>query len=224
MTLDDISPVPTRTQVVASRLRQLIQSGELPPGSVLLQTNLAQKFGVSTTPVREAFSVLMREGLVVQDAHRSVRVFQPSVEELMEIYEIRRQLEPFATELATSRATTRELDGLSAILDRLESASEQEAVELNGDFHAMIDRIAGRPRLAGILESLRATSASYLRIVVPDPGAEHAKHVLAQHRAIVEAMRNGNERQAAALIREHLDAIRLRLEEAVSPDRSHVVI
>ncbi len=215
MILDDISPAPTRTQVVAARLRQLIKSGDLPPGAVLLQASIAEMFSVSTTPVREAFSILMREGLVVQNAHRSVRVFQPSAAELMEIYEIRQQLEPFATKLATERSTPRDLDRLSTLLERLEVAPDQEAVEMNGQFHAQIDRIAGRPRLASILEALRASSASYLRIVVPDPDLENARHVLDEHRAILNAMRDRDAMRAADLVCAHLDGIRLRLERAV---------
>src|SRR5215218_5709527 len=97
--------LPTRAGLVAQRLRDMIESGELAPGAVLRQTEIAERFGVSTTPVREAFATLMREGVVRQDAHRSVMVFQPAADELAQIYEIRGALEPLATELAAKNIT-----------------------------------------------------------------------------------------------------------------------
>ena len=115
MTIDDTVRPPTRAGAVAEKLRRLIQSGEIAPGSRLRQNELAERFGVSTTPVREAFAELAREGIVRLDAHRGATVFQPSLDELIEIYEIRGALEPLATELAAARATDEELAELEAI-------------------------------------------------------------------------------------------------------------
>src|ERR1700747_1182118 len=95
--------IPTRAAAVADGIREMIRSGELPPGTHLRQTDFAERFGVSTTPVREAFVALAREGLVTQDAHRGVVVFRPSLQELDEIYEIRIALEPLATEIAAKQ-------------------------------------------------------------------------------------------------------------------------
>ena len=109
MTTEDSGSPPTRAGAVAEKLRRLIQSGEIAPGSRLRQNELAERFGVSTTPVREAFAELAREGIVRLDAHRGATVFRPSLDELIEIYEIRGALEPLATELAAARATDDEL-------------------------------------------------------------------------------------------------------------------
>jgi DNA-binding GntR family transcriptional regulator len=69
----------TRSEAVAGELRRMIQSGEFPPGARLRQAEIAARFGMSTTPVREAFMILAQEGIVRQDAHRGVVVFQPSL-------------------------------------------------------------------------------------------------------------------------------------------------
>src|SRR5213593_1234309 len=87
------SPVPppprTRAEAIAAELRRAILVGELAPGDRLRQAEMAERYGVSTTPVREAFTALAGEGLVRQDAHRGVVVFSPSVDEVSETYEIR---------------------------------------------------------------------------------------------------------------------------------------
>jgi DNA-binding GntR family transcriptional regulator len=70
----------------------MIQARELEPGQRLRQAEVAARFGVSTTPVREAFTALAQEGFVRQDAHRGVVVFEPSLEELTETFEIREVL------------------------------------------------------------------------------------------------------------------------------------
>src|SRR5437879_3251312 len=86
-------PPPTRAGAVAAHLRQLIMAGDLTPGTHLRQAEVAERFGVSTAPVREAFVILARQGLVRQDAHRGVVVFSPSRHELTEIYDLRKALE-----------------------------------------------------------------------------------------------------------------------------------
>src|SRR4051795_10337893 len=90
----------TRAEYVADELRRQIVSGELPPGARLRQIEIADRFKVSTTPVREAFTSLAREGFVRQDAHRGVEVFRPTQRDISENYEIRLVLEPMAAEHA----------------------------------------------------------------------------------------------------------------------------
>jgi DNA-binding GntR family transcriptional regulator len=74
----------TRADSVAAEFRHMILSGELPAGSRLRQVEVSERFGVSTTPVREAFLSLSREGLVRQDAHRGFTVLLPSRDDLRE--------------------------------------------------------------------------------------------------------------------------------------------
>jgi len=203
MTINELA-LPTRAGLVAERLRVMIQSGELPPGSVLRQNEIAERFGVSTTPVREAFAVLLRDGLVRQAAHRSVIVFQPSLEELAEIYEIRCVLEPYATEVAAKKITPEQHRELETIIEEMRKAKPQRYVELNRILHSRIYEIAGRPRLADIIESLRKTSASYINLFIQHQNADFHRTAHSQHEQIVEALGARRGKQAAKVMREHL--------------------
>jgi DNA-binding GntR family transcriptional regulator len=201
---NEVVTLATRAAFVAQRLRTMIQAGELPPGSVLTQTEIAKRFGVSTTPVREAFAVLVRDGLVQQDAHRSVRVFKPSLKELAEIYEIRGVLEPFATELAAKKIKPDELRELEALVDEMRTADPVRFVELNGVLHGRIYEIADRPRLAGIIESLRKTAANYVLLTTKHFDADYHHAVQSQHEQIVAALGAGRGKEAAKVVRQHM--------------------
>src|ERR1700753_2345247 len=128
----------TRAGAVTERLREMIKSGELPAGTHLRQAEFAQRFGVSTTPVREAFVALAREGLVTQDAHRGVVVFEPSIDELHDVYEIRIMLEPIATAIATKQISDDEIAALERIVTQMRKAKPARFVELNEELHSRI--------------------------------------------------------------------------------------
>jgi len=133
--------LPAVASGVAAELRRLIRSGELPAGTRLRQVDIAERFGVSTTPVREAFTSLAQEGLVIQDAHRGVVVFVPSRENLQENYEMRLVLEPLATELAAKAITPEELAELDALCDEIRKAIRKDlrnGKEVNPRFHRTI--------------------------------------------------------------------------------------
>ena len=204
MTIDDIAP--TRASAVADQLRKLIQSGEFPPGSRLRQNEVAARFGVSTTPVREAFTLLARDGIVRLDVHRGATVFQPSLDEFIEIYEIRMALEPLATELAAARATDEEIRDLKMIhLDMEKTGDPVRYVELNQIFHAKIYDMAGRPRLASMIEGLRKTAFNYIALTNPQPANKaYAAKVRAQHAEIFEAVQARQGKRAARVVKEHL--------------------
>ena len=86
----------TASEAVSERLRAEIQRGDLPPGTRLRQGEVAARFGVSTTPVREAFALLQAQGLVRIDPHRGAIVFLPTAKDAQELYEIRIALETLA--------------------------------------------------------------------------------------------------------------------------------
>lgn len=197
--------LPTRAGAVAERLRQMIKSGELPPGTHLRQADFAERLGVSTTPVREAFVALAREGLVRQDAHRGVVVFEPSVDELDEVYEIRMALEPFATELATKQLTDHDLIALGRIVEQMRAAKPKRYVELNSEFHTRIYDAAARPRLSEIIDGLRATSWNYISMNVGQYNEDYRHEVQAEHEEILAALKARAPKRAARAVKEHLE-------------------
>jgi DNA-binding GntR family transcriptional regulator len=156
---------------IAYRLQASILDGEYPPGTRLNQDELCARFGVSRTPVREALRKLQAQNLVELVPNKGATVRVPTREELNEVYEIRAELEGFATELAAGQMTPAAIDRLrrlqgavSAEIELLEAnhldAAEEAAfnsrvTRANELFHAEIYRAAGNDRLATIIGDLQ---------------------------------------------------------------------
>ncbi len=158
-------PVGFRTAqaAVAEMLRREILSGQMSPQTRLLQSEVAERFETSTTPVREALRQLVAEGLLDGDPHRGVTVHQISLEELEEIYEIRLRLEPLAMEATVTNVTSADLAEAERLLDGMEAENDPAVwTGLNAQFHALMAEAAHRPRLAAILTNLRNLSAMYI--------------------------------------------------------------
>jgi len=196
----------TRAQAVADEIRRQILSGELEPGTRLRQIELAERFNVSTTPVREAFGLLARHGLVRHDVQRGVVVFTPTVRDVLENYEIRLALEPLATELAARRIGEADIERLDTVVAEMRATDDGLAyLELNRAFHRAIYAAADRPRLLEIIESLRDAFEAYLQFdaaVRPDPRYFARAH--AEHEAIGAALRARAPEHARRLMEEHL--------------------
>jgi DNA-binding GntR family transcriptional regulator len=200
-----VSISATRAAAVVSELRRLILSGELKAGERLRQVELAERFNVSTTPVREAFTALAREGLVRHDAQRGVVVFTPTTSDVRENYEIRTALEPLATELAAKSISAEELQQLQDVVEQMRHKSGLDYQPLNREFHRIIYAAAGRPRLLALIESLRDAFEAYIAYdatVRPDPDYMTAAH--AEHEAIAEALAARAPARARKLMLEHL--------------------
>jgi DNA-binding GntR family transcriptional regulator len=193
---------PTTTALVIERLREEIRSGILPPGTRLRQMQVANRFGVSSTPVREAFTALQREGLLVSSPHRGVVVFQPTVADLRETYEIRIPLEALATRLAVEHITEDDLIALHELNEQMKTSEDYGA--LNREFHARIYEAARRPKLLQLISDMRDSSAAYLRVyatVAQDaPGADW----LDEHAAILDALQARDGEAASAAMIAHL--------------------
>src|SRR3954466_11368886 len=111
----------TKSDLAYTRVRGLILSGELAPGAVLPQASLAQRIGMSTTPLREALRRLKQEGLVELDAHRDARVRPLDAAEARDLLELRRNLDPPAASPAAQRRTEDDLADIRAALEGLEA-------------------------------------------------------------------------------------------------------
>jgi DNA-binding GntR family transcriptional regulator len=205
----------TRSDAVTERLRRDILEGRLPAGSKLRQVLIAEELGVSTTPVREAFATLAQEGLVVKDPRRGVVVFNPSPEELREIYEIRLALEPLAVELATPRLADIHLDIFEEMIAEMRHTNDPlRRHELNANLHSLIYSHSGRARLSVIIEQLRGTASAYLRFLSSSPPAYRAA-VDDEHQEILDALRSRDGAAAAAALRRHLIGSQEHIEQAI---------
>jgi DNA-binding GntR family transcriptional regulator len=195
----------TIAEQIAAALRQEIVTGQLPAGTRLLQIETAQRFGVSTTPVREAFGLLQRDGLVQIDTHRGVTVFFPTIEDLIEHYEIRMALEILAAEKAARRFQAQDAPPLMAILDEMRTTSDAAFyVERNQQFHLNLYRLSGRVRLVTMIEELRNASLAYNHLYAAAGIPKDAQRLDAEHREILAACQANDPVRAAGAVRHHI--------------------
>lgn len=201
---------------IAYRLRADILDGRLPLGARLQHEELAARFGVSRTPIREALRQLQALNLIDLAPNRGATVRIPSRDELVEVYELRAELEGFACELACDRATDDQLDDLDraqvGLTEAVAKAGVIDEAELdlavsaaNNTFHEIIHVASGNRRLAGMVDSLQHffPRNSVWRVIAHDESALVTMNVK-EHEVIGAALRARLPVQARDAMREHV--------------------
>jgi DNA-binding GntR family transcriptional regulator len=216
------NPYRTAQAVVADRLRRAVLSGQMPPGSRLLQAAVAAEMRTSTTPVREAMRELAGEGLLDLDPHRGVVVHQPSVEELQEIYRIRSVLEPVAITGTIENITSDDLTAAEQLLEQMERQTDiAEWALLNATFHSILTEASGMPILTSILEKLRNLSTMYVAAFV-DRHPDRLRQANEEHRALLEACKARDVPRAQELEVAHLQHTLIIGREQLPSNRPEV--
>jgi DNA-binding GntR family transcriptional regulator len=198
------TPRQTAHEYVHRVLRKAILSGDLPGGARLVQSEIAEQLGVSTTPVREALRNLTSEGLVDFDAHRGGVVRSLSAEELSEILELRALLEPHSIRRAAQRIdkeTISELERIYELLDHEEDIASW--VDLNRQFHRLHSTAAGLPRLQALLIPLQDATATYTGQAARW-SPELFKKAQQDHAAIIDGLRRRDGDALEATILRHI--------------------
>lgn len=176
------------------------------PGDVLSEAEMSLELQIGRTPVHQAIHRLMTDGLVSIMPRKGVMVRPISVDEAIEIVGVRLVTECYCARLAADRADESELRRLRAILDASEKVAEKRDVQdmmlLDREFHDTVAHAARNTILAGVLRNLHERSLRFWFISLRDP--EHHKTVLAQHRAIVEALQSRDPDAAETAMREHI--------------------
>lgn len=193
--------------VVFNTLRQAILRGELKPGERLMEIQLANKLGVSRTPIREAIRKLELEGLVLMIPRKGAEVAQITEKSLRDVLEVRRALEELAVQLACDRMTPEGLEALK------QAEEEFEAVLLNDDitvvaeadvaFHDTIYQATDNQRLIQLLNNLREQMYRY-RVEYLKRKEYHAQ-LLSEHRNIIRAIERGEREKAIKITCQHID-------------------
>lgn len=197
--------LPLRDQVLAA-LRKGIISGDYPPGERLTEDRLAEDFGVSRNPVREALRVAEAEGIVVILPRRGAVVASPSSATIDDIFAVRERLEPLAARLAAERATPGDVTTLRAMLEQARLATEHQdlrrVAELNSALHLQILEISRNPWLASIAKAL------YLHVqwVFQMTAKVRAPHSWDEHIKLVDAIESGDGEQAEVVALAHVVA------------------
>jgi DNA-binding GntR family transcriptional regulator len=206
MAMSELSSLPelrTRAQSVAAALRRDILEGRILGGARLRQTQIAERLGVSTTPVREAFGLLAREGLVETDPHRGAVVVMPSQANLRENYEIRIALQGLAAERASDNITNAELSELEAILEAMRDTEDRDRYgQLSREFHEVICRAARRPQLLTLILNLYDNAAVYHTLQTAH--GRDSRHTTDEHQRIFDALRAHEPKLAAEAVAVHL--------------------
>ncbi|BBY15783.1 GntR family transcriptional regulator [Mycolicibacterium litorale] len=188
---------------IAAELRTEILHGQIAPGSRLSQLHIAERFGVSRIPVRDALQMLAGEGLVHPSSNATAVVIGMSIPELQELYELREAVEPVATQIAVPKVGRADILMMRKQMTVMESSSETPIwLAANAEFHAAIYKRAGRPRMIDLVEQLRRLTDRYLYMHLEVIG--QTEHLHAEHAAILSAVESGDPALAAQLTREHL--------------------
>ncbi len=183
-------------QTIAQALREQIFSGELAPNTRLTQRDLAAKFGFSPMPARDAVKMLLAEGLVVQEGSKTIVVAPATMDDFMEIMDLRVLLEPRALELSIPNLHEADLAAARAALALSGTTSDLRQVVANHwGFHRALYRRAGRPRLLQLIEQhhnllVRYLLPSWARHGVMDEwaGGEQELMELVEQRKVEEAV------------------------------------
>ncbi|WP_174503272.1 GntR family transcriptional regulator [Acidiphilium sp. C61] len=187
-------------------LLKAIEGGALPPGARLRETELAQRFGISRTPVREALKRLEHQGLVVHTPHQGAMVATLSDVQMTELYEMRVVLEGAAARMAAQHAAESDIALLAALVERDAAliASPEDLALNNRLFHRQILTASRNRYLHDMLESLRLSLALLGGTTLAVAG--RAATAVEEHRAILERIAARDTDGAEAAARGHIRA------------------
>lgn len=192
---------------VADQVRQLIVSGALPAGEKIPVNDLAERLGVSLTPLREALKVLAGEHLVELVTNRGARVAPLTVEDTRQLFEVIAGIEAQAAELAAQRITAGELNEIeekhARMRDHHLNGELDRYFELNRDIHDLVVQAAKNPTLVQIRSQLavRAERARYVSI----SSREHRDESMEDHEGLMRALRDRDPEAARKIWKLHLE-------------------
>lgn len=193
--------------VVFQTLRKAILTGELKPGERLMEIHLADKLGVSRTPIREAIRKLELEGLVTNLPRRGAMVAEISKEGLKDVLEVRRALDTFCAELACKRITENEklalMDACKCFEEAVASKDLTLIAKTDVEFHDIIIGATGNERLVAILKNLAEQIYRYRFEYIKDE-SQHER-LVKEHRVLMDAILKGNSEAAKKAAGEHID-------------------
>ncbi len=181
----------TAQSVVLSALREDIVSGVLGPGDQLVQETLAERYGVSRVPLREALKMLESEGQVINHPNRGYFVAELSVDDLREVYYLRSLLEDAALRQAIPTLDDADIEDIAALCDEIDDAALAEDVVLmaaaNRRFHFAIYDAAGMPRLSRLLRQLWDATDAFRALYYQR--STNRERVSAEHAQMMVALR-----------------------------------
>ncbi|MDC0738264.1 GntR family transcriptional regulator [Cognatishimia sp. SS12] len=213
---------PSNMQRAFFALRDMIFSGELAPGSDHLESELAQRLGVSRTPVREAALMLESQGLLELRPRKGVRILPISPDDMAEIYDVLTELECLAARQAAGKSYgDKDLAGLSDAIENMEVAVAENNLEkwaqYDDQFHSELVRLGGNSRVLLIFEMMndqvrRARAVTLFMRALPVKSNE-------DHRRVYEAIKSGDPQMAHEIHRAHRQNAKVMMVELLQKHR-----
>lgn len=202
----DSEYLPLR-DVVFRTLRKSILTGELKPGERLMEIHLANKLGVSRTPIREAIRMLELEGLVIMIPRRGAQVAQITEKNLRDVLEVRRAMDALAVELACERIMPEEIERLRIACEHFatvtQSRDANKIAQADVSFHDIILQASRNDRLMQLISNFSQQMYRYRLEYIKEEGS--CERLVREHRMIYEAIRERDKIKGAALIKAHID-------------------
>ncbi len=222
MAMDAFLPL---RDVVFNTLRQAILTGELKPGERLMEIHLANRLGVSRTPIREAIRKLELEGLVVMVPRKGAEVAQITEKSMNDVLEVRRALDALCVELACERISAEDLDRLGKACEAFEQAVKSKDVkkiaQADVALHDIIVQATGNSRLIQLVNNLSEQMYRYRFEYIKD-FSQHER-LVEEHRIIYESLRNGDKETASQASKTHIDNQEKAIIRQIRLDRERPV-
>jgi len=198
----------TKVEAAVDRLRQAILSGDIAPGQWLRQDDLAQRLGISSTPIREALRRLESDGLVEHVPHQGVKVVAYSLNTAREYYQLRAMLEPYALRLAAEQMHPADLDALEQLVAQaqflLAGQAMAELTAANWRFHEHLLGLCGSRLVQDVVGRVRRSFPLDTLLMIP----ERAAASVAEHQTIVAALRHNDIAAAEQVLRTNIENAR----------------
>jgi DNA-binding GntR family transcriptional regulator len=199
-------------------LRNLILTGKIKPGTRMMEIELADDMGVSRTPIREAIRKLEKEGLVVIEPRKGAYASEVSVKDMVDILEVRANLEGLAAYLAAERMTDAEKKVLEETKNKFKAAVAEgnlpEMISNDTKFHHMIVESSRNNHLIHMVEQLQELVLRFRYIYYKD--FKRAEDMIPEHKRIFEEIANGNGANARFEAFNHID----KLKDMITSDES----
>ncbi len=191
---------------IFEHLKQAIIRGDIPAGSRMVETRIAETMGVSRTPVREAIHKLEREGYLTKKSHSGFAVAGLTREDIEECFGIRAVLEGYAARLATVRHTPEQLKPLMRKIDLFQKHLDKDDLEalpkINTDLHNIIYDLSGSPKLIKMINDLKEQILRFRKIILKSKTLAQASHK--DHSDMLAMMKERRAEEVETLVREHI--------------------
>ncbi len=207
------APNSTKPEAIAARIRAAILEHRLSPGAKLTEAQLCEVFDAKRGPIRQALALLATDHLVHLEPNRGAFVASPSLQEVHEVFEMRRIIELAVVErICTGQHAMRRLKSIGETIRRERKAFEGRDfptwIRLSGEFHTALAALTGNTVLCDCLNGLVARS-TLISALYESPGRSPCS--FDEHDAILAALEAGEARPAAELMTRHLQGVELRM-------------